>query len=206
MVVAYFHPMRMTYLILAGQFFPGNIKMVKARQTLSSFESIEQDGRTFCPLSSQQQNHYTMRKAIEFMNLWVYFSRPKVPSWIWIRCVYSATYRNAFMSPLTFAMSTATRNFAQTFSYFIPPNTVEDHNSSLSHCYRTTLMADYIIPVLIQQQSLCYDCSDANHAQTPSCLIPFQFCLSILETFIPHSKIYGTSNYWQHAKCLLITF
>ena len=30
------------------------------------------------------------------------------------------------MSPLTLAMSSATRNFAQTFSYFIPPNSVGD--------------------------------------------------------------------------------
>ena len=66
------------------------------------------------------------------------------------------------MSPLTFAISTVTRNSAQTFSYFIPPNLVGDHHSSLSHCYVTTLMADYIIPGLIQQQNLCYDCSDAN--------------------------------------------
>ena len=35
-VVAYFHPMSMTYPIAHGPFFPGNIKMVKARQTLSS--------------------------------------------------------------------------------------------------------------------------------------------------------------------------
>ena len=47
------------------------------------------------------------------------------------------------MSLLNFAMSTATRNSAQTFSYLIPPNSVEDHHSSLSHCYRTMLMADY---------------------------------------------------------------
>ena len=110
------------------------------------------------------------------------------------------------MSPLTFAMSTATLNFAQTFSYFIPPNSVEDHHSSLSHCFVTTLMADYIIPVLIQQQNLCYDGGDANPARIPTSLIPSLFCLSILETFIPHSKIYGTSNYWQHAECQLITF
>ena len=96
------------------------------------------------------------------------------------------------MSPLTFAMSTAMHKSAQTFSYFIPPNSVEDHHSSLSHCYRTTLIADYTIPVLIQQQNLCYNCSDANPAQTPSCLTPSLFCLSILKTFIPHSKIYGT--------------
>ena len=93
------------------------------------------------------------------------------------------------MSPLTFAMSTATHNSAQTFSYFIPPNSVGDHHS---HYYRTMLMADYNIPYLIQQQTLCYDSSDANPAQTPNCLIPSLFCLSILKTFIPHSKIYGT--------------
>ena len=66
------------------------------------------------------------------------------------------------MSPLTLAMSSVTRSSAQTFSYFIPPNSVGDHHSSLSHCYRTTLMADYIIPVIIQQQNLCYDSSDAK--------------------------------------------
>ena len=32
--------------------FPANIKMVKARQTISSSELFEQDGRTFCPLPS----------------------------------------------------------------------------------------------------------------------------------------------------------
>ena len=61
---------------------------------------------------------------------------------------------NTFMLPLTFAISTATRNSAQTFSDFIPPNSVEDHHSSLSYGYRTKLMADYIIPGLIQQQNL----------------------------------------------------
>ena len=110
------------------------------------------------------------------------------------------------MSPLTFAMSTVMHNSAQTFSYFIPLNSVGDHHSSLSLCYKTMLMADYIIPVLIQQQKLCYDCSDANPAQTPNCLIPSLFCLSILKTFIPHSKIYRTTNDWQNAKCQLNPF
>ena len=95
------------------------------------------------------------------------------------------------MSPLIFAMSTVTCNSAQTFTYSIPPNSVRDHHSSLSHCYWTTLMADYIIPVLIQQQPFAMT-SDANPTQTPSCLIPSLFSLSILKTFIPHSKIYGT--------------
>ena len=34
----------------ARTIFPDNIKMVKARQTISSSEPFEQDGRTFCPL------------------------------------------------------------------------------------------------------------------------------------------------------------
>ena len=54
------------------------------------------------------------------MDLWVYPSRPNVPSWIWIRCIYSATYRNTFMSPLTFAMYATTLISVQTFNYFIP--------------------------------------------------------------------------------------
>ena len=103
------------------------------------------------------------------------------------------------MSPLTFAMSSATRNSDQTFSYFIPPNSVGDHHSSLSHCYRTTLMADYIIPVLIQQQILYCDCNNANTHRHLAAL----FCLPILKTYIPHSKIYRITNDWQNAKCLL---
>ena len=50
MVVAYFHPMRMTYPILPEPFFPGNITMVKVRQTFFTSESFEQDGRTLSSL------------------------------------------------------------------------------------------------------------------------------------------------------------
>ena len=35
---------------LARIIFPGNTNIVKARQTISSSESFEQDGRTFCLL------------------------------------------------------------------------------------------------------------------------------------------------------------
>ena len=83
---------------------------------------------------------------------WVCSHRPRVPSWIWIRWIQYATHRSHFKSPPTLAMSTATPNFAQTFSYFIPgqhfletfrllPPNNQDHTS----------MGDYIIPVLNQR-------------------------------------------------------
>ena len=48
-------------------------------------------------------------KPSNLWTFWVYPLRPRVPSWTWIRCIKSATHKNTFMSPLTFAMSTATR-------------------------------------------------------------------------------------------------
>ena len=44
--------------------FPGNIKMVKTRQTISSSGPFEQDGRTFCPLpliAAESQYHEESR-------------------------------------------------------------------------------------------------------------------------------------------------
>ena len=55
------------------------------------------------------------------------------------------------MSPLTFAMSTATRNSTQTSSYLIPVQTFLETFMPLSYSHHDhTLMADYIIPVLKQ--------------------------------------------------------
>ena len=59
-------------------------------------------------------------KPSDLWTSWVYSHRPRVPSWIWIRWIQSATHRNHFKSPPTLAMSTVTRNSAQTSSYFIP--------------------------------------------------------------------------------------
>ena len=61
------------------------------------------------------------------MDLWVCPPRSKAPSWIWIRCIYSPIYRNTFMSPQTFAMSTATQNSAISFLF----NLLGDPHSSL---------------------------------------------------------------------------
>ena len=58
-------------------------------------------------------------KPSNLWTFWVYPLWPRVPSWTWIRCMESATHRNTFVSPPTFAMSTATRNFAQTSNYII---------------------------------------------------------------------------------------
>ena len=56
------------------------------------------------------------------------------------------------MSPLTFAMSTATRKCAHTFSYFIPGQPFLGTFMPLSYSNQDhTFMSDSIIPVLKQQ-------------------------------------------------------
>ena len=56
------------------------------------------------------------------------------------------------MSPLTFAMSTAIRNFAQKCSYIIPGQHFLETFMLLSYNNQDhTFMSDYIIPVLNQQ-------------------------------------------------------
>ena len=106
------------------------------------------------------------------------------------------------MSP--FAMSTATRNNAQSFSYFIPEQPFLETFMLLSYGNQDyKFMGDYIISVLKQQTRLLLrlhrseSCSDNQ---------PVQLCLSIWKTFIPQSKIYRTINYWPNAKCLLKPF
>ena len=83
---------------------------------------------------------------------WVYSLRPRVPSWIWIRCIQSATHRNAFISPLTLAVSAATQNSPQTSSYFIPGQHFLETFMLLFHNNQDhTFMGDNIIPDLNQQ-------------------------------------------------------
>ena len=68
------------------------------------------------------------------------------------------------MSPLTFAMSTATHNSAQTSSNLIPGQHYLETNASLSDSNQDhTFMGDYIIPVLKQQtRLLLHLCVDHN--------------------------------------------
>ena len=59
------------------------------------------------------------------------------------------------MSPLTLAMSTATRNYVQTSSYLIPEQHFLETFMPLSYNNQDhTFMGDYIIPVLNQQTRL----------------------------------------------------
>ena len=51
MVDAYFHPMRMTYPIQPGPFFPGSTKLGRPAKHSSS-KLFEKDRRTYCLLSS----------------------------------------------------------------------------------------------------------------------------------------------------------
>ena len=94
--------------------------------------------------------------------------------------------------------------FAQTFSYFIPGH--HSLETFMPHPYSNqdhTFMGDYIIPVLKRQTRLLLRLQRRVYRSDNQ---PLQFCLSLLEIVIPHFKIYRTTNYWQHAKCLLNPF
>ena len=66
------------------------------------------------------------------------------------------------MLPLTLAMSTATRNYAQTSSYLIPGQHFLETFMPLSYNNQDcTFMGDYIIPALNQQTLLLLLYGDA---------------------------------------------
>ena len=151
-VDAYFHLIRMTYSIHPGPFFPAAPNWGKpAKHSLSSSELFKKDRRLTVRSSIAAASTQWGKPA----NLWtpcVYSLRPRVPSWIWIRWIQSASHGNNSKSPSTLAMLTATQNTAPTDSHFIPgqhflevftllsPND-QDHAS----------FQDYIIPVLNQK-------------------------------------------------------
>ena len=128
-------------------------------------------------------------KLSTLWTFWVYPLRLRVPSWIWIRCILSATYRNTFMSPLTFAMSTATHDSTQASSYLIPGQHFLETFMPLSYNNQDpTFMGDCIIPVLNHQTWLllhlwwhifrsdiqqCLDSSNTHSAQAFSCYNSF---------------------------------
>ena len=102
--------MRMTYPIQPGSFFRaapnwGKPAKLSLPQNLSNWEDVF----TVCSLHSSRST-ITWGKSSNLWTSWVYSLRLRVPSWIWIRCIQSTTHRNTFFSPLTLAMSTATRN------------------------------------------------------------------------------------------------
>ena len=69
---------------------------------------------------------------------WVYSLRPRVPSWLWIRWIQSASNRNNFKSPSTLARSKATQNSAQTSSHFILGNIFWGHSHFSPQTTKTT--------------------------------------------------------------------
>ena len=144
-------------------------------------------------------------KPSNLWNFWVYSIRPRIPSWTWIRCMESATHKNTFMSPLTFAMSTATRNSAQTSSYLIPGQHYLETFMPLSYSNQDyTFMGDYIIPVLKQQTRLfatytaTHDSTQTfNNASTVAthislrhlaAIIPSQLNNYFLPSFLPSNE------------------
>ena len=94
-------------------------------------------------------------KPYNLWTSWVYSLRPRVPSWLWIRWIQSASHRNNLKSPSTLAMSTAMQNFAQTSSYFIPGQHFLETFTFLSpNDQDHTFMDDDNVPVLNQQTRL----------------------------------------------------
>ena len=115
----YFHPMRMTYPIQPRPFFQVAPNWRKPTKHSLPQNIFEQDRRIYC-LSLHSSSITTLwGKPSNLWTSWVYSLWPRVPSWIWIRCIQSATHRNTFKSPPTLAMSTATQNSTQTSSYFL---------------------------------------------------------------------------------------
>ena len=85
---------------------------------------------------------------------WIYFLRPRVPSWIWIRWIQSASHNN-FTSPPKFTMLTAMQNSAQTSRYFIPRQHFLETFTLLSPNEQDhTFMDDDNVLVLNQQTQL----------------------------------------------------
>ena len=90
-VAEHFHPIRMTYPIQPGPSFRAAPKIGKSRQNpFSSSELFNENRRlTVCSSIAAASPHHEEEPS----NLWtpcVYYFRPRVPSWIWIRW-YSIT-------------------------------------------------------------------------------------------------------------------
>ena len=91
---------------------------------------------------------------------WIYSLRLRVPSWIWIRWIQSASHRNNFMSPPKLAMLTAMQNFAQTSSYFIPgehflETCFPPQTTRITHSWTTTTFLS-----LTSKHDFCYTYAD----------------------------------------------
>ena len=147
----------MTHPIQQGPFSRAAPKLGKSRQTLSSSE-VFRTGQTYLLSALLITSSITTPwgKPSNIWTSWVYSLRPRVPNWIWIRWIQSASHRNNFTSPLISAMSTTIHNSAQTSSNFIPgQHFLEAFTLLFPQTTRTTHpWADYIIPILNQQTRL----------------------------------------------------
>ena len=144
--------MRMTYPIHPGPFFRAAPNWgMPAKPYLPQNISNRTDVLTVRFLHSSSITTPGRKPS----NLWtsrIYSLRPRVRSWIWIRCIQLATHRNTFILPLTLAMSTVKRNSAHTSSYFIPGQHFLETFMLLSHNNQDhSFMGHYIIPILNQQ-------------------------------------------------------
>ena len=153
-VDTYFHPIRITYPIPPGPFFQSAPNWGKAAkhalpQKLSNWTDVI---TVRSPFSSSITTPWE-----KLSNLWtsgIYPLRPRVPSWIWIRWIQSASHRNNFTSPPKLAMSTAMQNSAQTSSYFIPGQHFLETFTLLSPNDQDHTFMDDNVPVLNQQTRL----------------------------------------------------
>ena len=144
----------MTYPIQPGPFFWAVPNWRKAAKHYLQKLSNWTDVITVCsPFSSIITT--PRGKPSNLWTSWIYSLRPRVPSWIWIRWIQSASHRNNFMSPPKLAISTAMQNFAQASSYFIPGQHFLETFTLLSpNDQDHTFMGDDNVPVLNQQTRL----------------------------------------------------
>ena len=187
MVVAYFHPMRVICPILSGRLSRANQGQWKSAK-LSFTQNLWSRTDVLSVLSLHSSR--TITPWGKPSDLWTFESTlldQKLP----------IEYKlDVFIPPLTGTL--LCRLWHSTT--LVLDNLLGDlHSSLLQH----KLMPDYVIPVLKSATRLLL-CLQRSVSRSDN--QPLQFCLSILETFTPLSKIYGTSNNWLNAKCLLIPF
>ena len=130
--------MRITYPIQSRPFFRQH--QIGKSPPNSLFLRTFQKGQTYLLSALLISSSITTPwgKPSNLWTSWVYSLRPRVPSWLWIRWIQSASHRNNFTSPPSLSMSTETQNSAQTFSYFIPGQHFLETFTLLSQTTRTT--------------------------------------------------------------------
>ena len=119
-VDAYFHPITMTYPIHPGPFFRAASNWEEPPNTL--FLRSFRKGQTYLLSAFFISSRITTqrRKPSTLRTSWVYSLWPKVPSWIRIRWIQSATHRNNFNLPPTFGYVDCDAKFRSDIRPFHP--------------------------------------------------------------------------------------